>query len=395
MYAIESGPTAASTSPGCRADAPGGGRCGTANDGFEGLWRYWAALRASGPRALATNLDVAPGMLELDGGRWPLLRHRVPHTGRPHAYTASLTTQYLHYTAAELHRLPTPGLRLLGRTALQGARALLAIARADDVVQWNAWGLSTNPLPASIDTAARPAAECLAAAFPDAATLVRNIDDLARPGCIDGFRAAGYALVAARQVHHFDGATASFLRRDATRRDRKLLARRDGYHVCEHDDLVASDMPRIARLYRMVYIERHSPLNVDYTDTFFLQAWRERWLEFTGFRNADGEVDAIMGCLRADATVSTPFLGHDTTRPVELGLYRRLVALLLERTAERREHLNFSSGADEFKRRRGSQPALEYNALHVAHLPRTRRRAWHALAAASDRFAAGLFDRLA
>jgi hypothetical protein len=208
---------------------------------------------------------------------------------------------------------------------------------------------------------------------------------------VAAFRAAGYLLVAARQVHHFDGAGAGYLRRDATRRDRRLLSRRDGYRTCEHDDFSASDMPRIARLYRMVYLERHSPLNVDYTDAFFLRAWRERWLEFVGFRNPDGEVDAVMGCLRTDGTVSTPFLGHDTTRPVELGLYRRLVALLLERTAERREHLNFSSGADEFKRRRGGEPVLEFNALHVAHLPRLRRQAWQALAAASDRYAAQVF----
>jgi hypothetical protein len=362
-----------------------------ANDGMQGLWRYWAAACASGPRTLATNLDLPAGVLELEGSRWPLLLHRAARSGQPHAYTASLTTQYLRYTAAELHRLPSPRLRMLARGALKAAGALLAVARSDEVVQWNAWGLSTNPLSPAIAEAARPAADCLIEARPDAAVLVRNIDDVARPGCVAAFRAAGYLLVAARQVHHFDGAGAGYLRRDATRRDRRLLSRRDGYRTCEHDDFSASDMPRIARLYRMVYLERHSPLNVDYTDAFFLRAWRERWLEFVGFRNPDGEVDAVMGCLRTDGTVSTPFLGHDTTRPVELGLYRRLVALLLERTAERREHLNFSSGADEFKRRRGGEPVLEFNALHVAHLPRLRRQAWQALAAASDRYAAQVF----
>ncbi len=300
----------------------------------------------------------------------------------------------MRYAAAELHLLRGPGLRVCARGALPAARALLAIAAADRIVQWNGWGFSTNPLPRNLIVHAADASAALAARFPDDAILVRDLDDTSLPGSLAAFAAAGYLLIASRQVYHFDGRTADYLHRDTTRRDRKLLARADGYSVCEHEDFSASDMPRIAELYRMVCIERHSHLNVDYRERFFTQAWRERWLELVGLRNGDGRIDAVMGCLRNEGRVSTPFLGHDTSLPADLGLYRRLVAILLERTAERRERLNFSSGADEFKRRRGGCPTIEYNALHVVHLPRARRLAWAAMAAASARLAGPVLFRI-
>ena len=47
--------------------------------------------------------------------------------------------------------------------------------------------------------------------------------------------------------------------------------------------------------------------------------------------------------------------------------------MLLERVAEQKLLLNYSSGAGEFKRRRGAESAIEYNAIYTRHLPLKRQ----------------------
>jgi hypothetical protein len=50
-----------------------------------------------------------------------------------------------------------------------------------------------------------------------------------------------------------------------------------------------------------------------------------------------------------------------------------LVALLLKDVADERLLLNYSSGAGDFKRRRGGEPVLEWNAIFTRHLDPSRR----------------------
>jgi hypothetical protein len=57
----------------------------------------------------------------------------------------------------------------------------------------------------------------------------------------------------------------------------------------------------------------------------------------------------------------------------EPGFYRLLVAMLLKRVAEEGTLLNYSSGAGDFKRRRGGEGCLEFNAVYTRHLPIEQR----------------------
>ena len=348
-------------------------------------------MRNDGTRMLATNLHVVTGDLRINALRLPIAQHQDCSHRPANAYSASLLTQYVHYAREEGGQLATPRYRLTARAALSAAAAVLRIAQAERVVQWNSWLFSTNPLPATLQQIVPEVTGSLLAQFPQDALLVRCIDELALPGCAAALTRSGYLLIASRRVYHFDGRSADYWRQSTTRRERKLLQPLQGYTLCEHEQFVPADVPRIAELYRRVYIQKHSRLNADYLDAFFARALQERWLTFFGLRGPDGRIDAAMGCLHRDGNVSTPVLGYDTQLPEQLALYRRLVMLLLSRVAERREQLNFSSGAGEFKRRRGGRASIEYNALYVAHLSRSRRAAWQAFAAASQRVAASAF----
>jgi hypothetical protein len=138
----------------------------------------------------------------------------------------------------------------------------------------------------------------------------------------------------------------------------------------------------------MLYLEKHSRLNPQYDEPFVRAAIRDHWLEFHGLRDRTGRLAGVLGFFTLDDRLTTvPFIGYDTSLPAESGLYRRLFLGLHGEVDRRRQLLNYSSGAGEFKRRRGSVPTVEYNAIYDRHLPPPRRRAF--------RIAAVLLNRIA
>lgn len=93
----------------------------------------------------------------------------------------------------------------------------------------------------------------------------------------------------------------------------------------------------------------------------------------------DGRIDGEVGWFTSSAVISAPIVGYDTALPQRTGLYRQLTRLCLQEAVERRQVLNFSSGAAEFKRLRGGQPQIEYSLIYIAHLSWGRRLVWTAL----------------
>ena len=342
---------------------------------------YWRGFLEEGPAAFAPNLRTRPGIVLHDGVAWPLC---VNDAIGNNSYPCSLHTQYVRYPRAELNLVPAGLQRLSARLGLTGMDGLLRTAQADRVVQWGSWLLSTNLHGGTLREAVEPVTRTLVAAFPRHAVLVKNLHGFEDPELLPAFARAGYELITSRQVYFFDGHSKDFLTKSTVKREAKEFAQPGNYRVVEHDEFTVADVPRITSLYRQLYVEKHSELNPCYTERFVARAWSERWLEFRGLRHVSGRLDGVFACFTAGGTTSTPFIGYDTSLPTELGLYRHLVSLLLRRVAERGQRLNYSSGAGDFKRRRGGQPVIEFNAVYTRHLSPARRAAFRVLAALAN-----------
>lgn len=343
--------------------------------------RYWRGFLELGASTMAANLNVACGVAQHDGIAWPVTLS-APR-GVP-SYPCSLLTQYVRYPLEELRLVPERGRRLL---AWMGLILLSVVGRASDieaVVQWNSLLLSTN-LPASgMPRAIQPITDALGLAFPRRAILVKNVDSQADSSLPARFTDCGYELITSRQVYYFDGRKPAFLAKDVVKRDLKAAREQGGYAMVEHGDLRDADVPRIRDLYHQLYVKKHSALNPQYTERFVGSALREGWLEFRGLRHPSGRLDGVLGAFTREQITSTPFIGYDTSLSLEAGLYRRMVCMLLERVAERGLLLNYSSGAGEFKRRRGGVPVIEFNAIYTRHLPPRRRMGYALLAKAAN-----------
>jgi len=345
---------------------------------------YWKRVVGEGFRP-AVNLGGRPGWVTHGGSGFPVTVHE---RRKNDAYPVSLMTQYIDYPRAELDRLPGGAPRLAARIGLAGLGLILGVARADRSVQWNSWMFSTNPVPEGLPRSIEAVTRALTREFPDHAVVLRNVDGLGAPGLAGRLTEHGYRLLTARIVHLFDARGGGLVQTSTLRRDRKDLERGDGYRWVSPWEIEPSDAGRIAELYRRLYLEKHSWLNPQYDEPFVRAAIRDHWLEFHGLRDGKGTLVGVLGFFTLDERLTTvPFIGYDTTLPAELGLYRRLFLRLHGEVGRRRQLLNYSSGAGDFKRRRGSIPTVEFNAVYERHLPQSRRMAFRVAATLLNRIA--------
>ena len=87
-----------------------------------------------------------------------------------------------------------------------------------------------------------------------------------------------------------------------------------------------------------------------------------------GLRQGDGPLCAFAATQSQDRTITIPFIGHDTSLPSRRPATRRIMALVLKRSAEEADCLNCGAGAGAFKRSRGGAPHTEYMVIYDRHL---------------------------
>jgi Acetyltransferase (GNAT) domain len=337
---------------------------------------YWRMFLEETPGALAPNLAAQSGIVRIHDRVWPISVHEP---GGELSYPCSLATQYVRYPLEELALLKSRWKQAGAWCALHALGGILKTCAVDRTVQWSSGLLSTNLHAPELLEDAPAVTAALVAAFPRHAVLLKNIhgyEDSSLPGRLESL---GYNLITSRQIYFFDGKKADFLSRSDVKRDLKALTNLPGYSVVSHEDFKLDDVPRIVDLYKQLYLDKHSHLNPQYTAVFVARALKERLLEFKGLRHDSGRLDAVYACYRKGGTTSTPFIGYDTALPSSIGFYRVLVGMLLRDVAEAKLLLNYSSGAGEFKRRRGGEPAIEWNAVYTRHLPVVRRSGYQLL----------------
>lgn len=352
---------------------------------------YWRYVLERGSLGLAANLTAEPGIL---GDGSDFIPVTVDRDEDETSYPCSLYTQYVRYPRGEIRLLGSGLTRGVARVVLRGLGAAMDAARVRRVVQWNSWLLSTNLLPPLADHVVATNTSLLATRFPKHAVLVKNVHGREDPDLPLKFTDNGYHLLPSRLIYFFDGKNPTFLKKSNLRQDLAALRKLGNYEPVEHHEFHPEDAPRVLRLYEMLYLEKHSQLNPRYTVDFIQKALKQRFLEFRGLRHSSGRIDAVFACFRRGNVLTTPYVGYDTSNTERHSFYRLLVAMLLKRVAEEGLLLNYSSGAGEFKRRRGGEACLEFNAVYTGHLPLARRLTFAALSACMRTPAAHLLSRV-
>jgi len=338
----------------------------------------WLELLISQPtERLVSNVRTSWALLRTGDIALPTT---INDTEYDNSYVASPYTGCVLYPRSELEKLDGHPLVVAAiRVLLFGMQGPLRAARVNRVVCVNNWLLSTNLYPVWCGASVSEITRLLVERHPTHALAFRSLNETTNPELLRRLAESGYLLAPSRQVYFFDGAAGDYMRRPNVRWDQSLLSK-PPYRVVPHEELTSGDAARMEYLYRLLYIDKYSPHNPQFTAEMLDECRSRRLLEFRGLRGDDGRLDGIVGWFERNGVLTVPIVGYDTSLPQRLGLYRRLMALVLRETAERKLLLNLSSGAAEFKRLRGGVPCLEYTAVYCRHLSAPRRAVWHTLA---------------
>ena len=332
---------------------------------------FLAAMLRHGTEAYVAN---APADLRVIDAGGVLLPVTLPRAGtRDPSYVVSPHAHFARYSAEELHKLGNRPAESLLRCLIGVAGWGLRAGGVDRVALVNNFLLSTNLWPTLDVGTVGAIRDVLVDAFPDHAVAFRSVDAHGQPGLVAALRGAGFRFVPARQVYYQDAEAAAPLRRV-----RKDLRRHAG-HAWRLTDVIPADAPRVADLYRKLYLDKYSRLNPQLTVRFFERAIADGWLTFRGFAR-DGRLDAVLGYVVRDTggrrTMTQTVFGFDTSLPLRLGLYSLLSTQVLIEALEHGLAIHRSAGAGAFKAARGAVAVPEFLVVDARHLPAWRRAPW-------------------
>ncbi|HVZ28852.1 MAG TPA: hypothetical protein VG839_00560 [Asticcacaulis sp.] len=338
---------------------------------------------------LVANLNSHLSNVRIGSHVLPLTRN----DGTLTCYLCCPSVAYLDYARDELrHFVARPWLKTALGGLIGAARPLLCASGLDRQIQPNNWLVSTNILPDLRAAEIMALTAMLTEQWPDHAIVWRSVNTVNHAHLKARFEAAGYMALASRQIYLFDARGAAPPVHRDEKRDQKLLAQGDFIPTRQFS---VEDFERMARLYQALYLDKYTSLNPRYTPLFLQRAHREGLLDLVGLRGPSGSLDGIIGLFQQGDTLTAPIVGYDTALPVEVGLYRRLMAIALTRARDGRLLYNMSGGAAAFKRNRGAVPALEYMMVYNRHLPPARRFATGLIRGILDGVGVPLLQRFA
>ncbi len=291
-------------------------------------------------------------------------------------YTVSPYSHYISYGGyEEVRHLENPPVEALVKLILRPVAAWLRHSDFDRVVFVNNWLLSTNLYPSITATQLEVLSEALMRWFPDHAVVFRSVNESRDPHIRQTLEARGYDLILSRQVWFMDPEEA---RRTKQYKEDARVLRRHGYEIVDGQSLSDADLRRAVELYNLLYLEKYSYYNPQFTESFLRLARDKGTLTLRGLRR-DGKLNGIMGYFARNGLMTQPLFGYDTSLPQEEGLYRLLTLVTLQEGLARGLMVHASGGVGRFKKIRGGTSATEYNAVFTQHLPRRQQRPWQVI----------------
>ncbi|MBI2332998.1 MAG: GNAT family N-acetyltransferase [Chloroflexi bacterium] len=296
-------------------------------------------------------------------------------------YTVSPYSHYVSYGAfEEVKHLNNLLAEVAVKVVMTPVSWYFRYAELDKVVFVNNYLLSTNLYPSVNSDQLSALSEALIHWFPDRAIVFRSVDQKKNPHIYQTLEGLGYDLVLSRQVCYMDPVAA--LKTRQCKEDLRVL-KKNGYEVVNGKGLSDEELHRAVELYSLLYLQKYSYYNPQFTFEFLKLAREQETLHMYGLKK-DGRLNGIMGFFVRNGAMTQPLFGYDTSLPLEEGLYRLLTLVTLQEGVKRGLLVHASGGVGKFKKVRGGESVTEYNAVYTQHLPKRRQLPWKLIGKVSD-----------
>ncbi|QVL57794.1 MAG: hypothetical protein KFB93_01585 [Simkaniaceae bacterium] len=334
---------------------------------------FYCDLFEKGSQAFATNVKTELKLLEIDNLCLPLT---VNDSEWENSYVVS-PYAIIPYIEEEMKRHGFKFLKLFFSPILGFAKWLLKTCRVNRVVMVNNHLLSTNLYPDLSNEQVKKIHAYLLEKFSDHAIIFRSLNPYSEKGLMDSLRANNYHFMTNRSIYfysHKESLTNGKIRR-RIKKDGDLL-QQDGIEVMAHEEFSIEDASEVKRLYDLLYLEKYSYQNPQFTEEFFKTAILRKTFTLIGIR-FNGKLIGVIGYFKKNGVMTFPIVGYEISFPQSLGLYRMLTFLMLEEASKLDHIIHMSSGVGEFKRGRGGVQEIESMAIFLKHLSFYRRIPWN------------------
>jgi hypothetical protein len=333
-------------------------------------------------KLLIRNVQTQVKILSVDD-TW-YLPVSINETEWENSYVCSPYTAFVTYAREELRRnVPSYWLRFPLELLLDGCAYWFRKKKINKVIHVNNFLFSTNPYSEWKGAWLPQITTFLTTRYPDHAIVFRSLNAPQHAMLLEEFKRYQYQLCASRQVYLFHPHAQTFSMHRNIKLDKRKI-RQQGLRYIPHTQM-QTYLKEALLLYNKLYLQKYSPLNPQYTDLFFEEAYRKNMIHFEGYADEQNRLKAFSGMFEWGHTVTSPLVGYDTDAPQKEELYLHAARLVYDRMLQTGYTLNMSSGAASFKRLRGGQPHIEYSALYYRHLPAGRRRLFAVLCFLANR----------
>lgn len=316
-------------------------------------------------------------LIELDQERQVPMTQARAHAQTP-SYILSPKTAFFHYAKEELIKVKQPVMQLIFKLLIYMTWPLLIIGRFSSVVYGNNRLFSTVLYPKSLQDIPQFQSQ-FQQKFPQDVIAFRSLNEHTTPQLLNQFKQEGWLLIPTRQVWIFDAQLQDFHKSTNSKHDLKLL-KRTPLQLILHHELQESDFVRIRELYQMLYLNKYSQFNPNYSTEYLIYLWQNQLVNFSAFRDEKGIIQAVGGSYELEGVLTNPIVGYNTQLPAQLGLYRLILMYPLKGCFEQDKVFHASAGAPQFKKTRGAQAFIEYSAVSISHLPQRVQLTWKLIA---------------
>ena len=354
------------------------------------LKSYLETLLKSGPSSFIANVKSEIYILQIEDQFLPITLNNREYDN---SYVTSIIS-YINYAEDEMQRHGMGVLKMLLKPILIMLKGALKLCNSNKIIAINNFLLSTNLFNPLSEKQIQGTLKFLSMQFPDHTILIRSLNTITHKEMLDSLKKLNFSIITSRSIYFFDPKNLSKIgskRRWIIKKD-KDIQNQSAIQIIDHESFKKEDAHHIKRLYDLLYLEKYSRCNPDFTVNFFEEVIEKKFIELKGILY-NGDIKGVIGYLKLNNTMTTPIVGYDTSFSEDLGLYRLLTALAIEESIKSNLLFHMSSGVGHFKRSRGAFQILESLAIYCNHLPFYRRALWKILSLLFNKIGARLLKK--